>query len=62
MPRDINSEARIRSFIWDELELVKRKLRGSRVMYSILPEIRKALNGEKLSGRENPSIMRNIDI
>ena len=60
MPRDIISEARIRCFIWDELEKVRSKLKGSRVMYSIIPELEKALRGGKISGRDNSTIDRLI--
>ena len=42
--KDFQSESEIRSFIWSELQKVKRKLRGSRVMYSIVPELLRALN------------------
>ena len=44
---DFNSEAQIKSFIWAELEKVKRKLKGSRVIQSIVPELLKALHAER---------------
>ena len=43
MKSDITNEAEIRSFIWLELEKVRKKLKGSRLIYSIVPELEKAL-------------------
>ena len=43
MESDITSEAKIRSFIWAELEKLRRTLRGSRLIYSILPELERAI-------------------
>ena len=41
---DLKTEYEVRSFIWDELEKVRVKLKGSRVMYAIIPELTRALN------------------
>ena len=41
---DPKMEYEVRSFIWDELEKVRVKLKGSRVMYAIIPELTRALN------------------
>ena len=43
-PTPVTTEIQMRSFLWAELQKVRRKLQGSRVMYSILPELIKALN------------------
>ena len=44
---DFKSESQIRSFIWTELQKVKRKLRNSRVMYDCVPELLKGLHAER---------------
>ena len=41
---DLKTEVEVRKFIWDELQKVRKKLKGSRVMYSIVPELTRALN------------------
>ena len=44
---DFASESQIRSFIWAELQKVKRQLRDSRVMYSCVPELLKGLHADR---------------
>ena len=41
---ELKTEVEVRKFIWDELQKVRKKLKGSRVMHSIVPELTRALN------------------
>ena len=46
MKSDLKTEAEVRKFIWNELQKVKEKLKTSRIMYAVVPELRKAINLE----------------
>ena len=43
LDRDLKNEVEVREFIWTELLKVKEKLKGSRIMYAVVPELERAM-------------------